>query len=234
MNDEASPSDEPAAPGPAGDGMPRQEIFVPGGHGTAFTARAGQLVEIVDVEGQQVADLVAFAERNRTEWLSTTHTRSALLRLTVRPGDRLESNWRRPMFELIRDDVGRNDIITGMCDDRRYRLDYGVAGHRSCRTNFAEALAPWGIAEWQIPDPVNFFQNAPIHPDRSFGNEVPTGLPGDTLVLLTLMDAIVSVSACPQDLNPCNGFHPSPLIVRVTGLPGDQPAGGPPEQGGDG
>ena len=119
MNDEASPSDEPAAPGPAGDGMPRQEIFVPGGHGTAFTARAGQLVEIVDVEGQQVADLVAFAERNRTEWLSTTHTRSALLRLTVRPGDRLESNWRRPMFELIRDDVGRNDIITGMCDDRR-------------------------------------------------------------------------------------------------------------------
>ena len=234
MNDEASPSDEPAAPGPAGDGMPRQEIFVPGGHGTAVTARAGQLVEIVDVEGQQVADLVAFAERNRTEWLSTTHTRSALLRLTVRPGDRLESNWRRPMFELIRDDVGRNDIITGMCDDRRYRLDYGVAGHRSCRTNFAEALAPWGIAEWQIPDPVNFFQNAPIHPDRSFGNEVPTGRPGDTLVLRTLMDAIVSVSACPQDLNPCNGFHPSPLTVRVIGLPRDEPEGGPLEPGGDG
>ncbi len=32
------------------------------------------------------------------------------------------------------------------------------------------------------------------------------------------MDAIVSVSACPQDLTPCNGFHPSPLVIRV--LPG--------------
>jgi uncharacterized protein YcgI (DUF1989 family) len=204
----------PAAEAPGPD-LVRREILIPGGHGAAFAARAGQLVEIIDLEGQQVADLVAFAERNRTEWLSTTHTRSALLRLTAVVGDRLESNWRHPMFEIIRDDVGRNDIITSMCDDRRYRLDYGVEGHRSCRTNFTEALEPWGIAEWQIPDPFNFFQNAPIHPDRTFGNEIPTGKAGDKLVLRTLMDSIVSVSACPQDLNPCNGFHPSPLMIRI-------------------
>jgi uncharacterized protein YcgI (DUF1989 family) len=60
-----------------------QEIGVPGGYGAAFVAKTGQLVEIVDVEGQQVADFIAFAERNRTEWLSTTHTRSSILRLTV-------------------------------------------------------------------------------------------------------------------------------------------------------
>jgi len=192
-----------------------REILVPAGHGAAFAAKTGQLVEVVDLEGQQVADFIAFAERDRTEWLSTTHTRSALLRLTVRVGDTLESNWRRPMFEIMRDDVGRNDIVTSMCDDRRYRLDYGVEGHRSCRTNFTEALEPWGIAEWQMPDPFNFFQNAPIHEDRTFGNEVPTGRPGDKLVLRTLMDSIVSVSSCPQDLNPCNGFRPGPLMIRI-------------------
>jgi uncharacterized protein YcgI (DUF1989 family) len=197
-----------------------REILIPAGHGAAFAVKAGQLVEVVDLEGQQVADFIAFAERDRTEWLSTTHIRSGLLRLTVRVGDRLESNWRRPMFEIIRDDVGRNDIITSMCDDRRYRLDYGVEGHRSCRTNFTEALLPWGIAEWQMPDPINFFQNAPIHQDRTFGNETPTGKAGDTLVLRTLMDSIVSVSSCPQDLNPCNGFRPSPLMVRILGAPG--------------
>ena len=53
------------------------------------------------------AAVVAFAERDRTEWLSTTHTRSALLRLTAVVGDRLESNWRHPMFEIIRDDDDR-------------------------------------------------------------------------------------------------------------------------------
>ncbi len=220
MTDAASAGDGQVAAA-SGPDSPEQEYLVPGGHGTAFVARAGQLVEIEDVAGQQVADFIAFAERNRTEWLSTTHTRSSVLRLTVQAGDRLDSNWRRPMFEILQDDVGRNDIITSMCDDRRYRLDYGVEGHRSCRTNFTEALEPWGIAEWQIPDPFNFFQNAPIHPDRTFGNEIPTGRPGDKLVLRTLMDSIVSVSACPQDLNPCNGFHPSPLRIRVLGAPAD-------------
>ena len=126
MRGETGTGVEPA--GSPGSHLRRREILVPGGYGTAFAAWAGQLVEIVDLEGQQVADFVAFAERNRTEWLSTTHIRSALLRLTVHVGDRLESNWRRPMFEIIRDDVGRNDIITSMCDDRRYRLDYGVDG----------------------------------------------------------------------------------------------------------
>jgi uncharacterized protein len=130
----------PAAEAPGPD-LLRREILISGGHGAAFAVRAGQLVEVIDLKGQQVADFVAFAERNRTEWLSTTHTRSALLRLTAVVGDRLDSNWRHPMFEIIRDDVGRNDIITSMCDDRRYRLDYGVEGHRSCRTNFTEALA---------------------------------------------------------------------------------------------
>jgi uncharacterized protein YcgI (DUF1989 family) len=176
---------------------------------------AGRFLEIVDVEGQQVADVVAFAALDRREWLSTTHTRSATLRLSLEVGDVLQSNWRRPMFKLVHDDVGSHDVITSMCDDRRYLLDYGVEGHRSCRTNLAEAYSPWGISEWEIPDPFNIFQNAPIRPDRSFGNEIPPGTAGDAVVFEVLMDSIVGISACPQDLNPCNGFKPSPILARV-------------------
>jgi uncharacterized protein len=191
------------------------EVLIPGGHGRAFPVAKGQFLEIVDVEGQQVADVVAFAAQDRREWLSTTHTRSATLRLSLYVGDRLESNWRRPMFEIVRDDVGSHDVITSMCDARRYVLDYGVEGHRSCRTNLTEAYEPWGINEWEIPDPFNLFQNAPINPDRTFGNEIPPGKPGDKIVLQVLMDAIVGISACPQDLNPCNGFNPSPILART-------------------
>ena len=193
------------------------EVLIPGGHGAAFVVREGQTLEIVDVEGQQVADFIAFHERDRREWLSAVHTRSATLRLSIQVGDLLQTNWRRPMFEIVHDDVGIHDVITSMCDSRRYKIDYGLDDHRSCRTNFTEALAPWGIQEWEIPDPINVFQNAPIHPDRTFGNEVPTSKPGDKLVLRVLMDAIAAISACPQDLNPCNGFRPSPILARVTG-----------------
>jgi uncharacterized protein YcgI (DUF1989 family) len=196
------------------------EVLVPAGHGRAFRVPKGALLEIVDVEGQQVADFISVIENDPKEWLSATHTRSATLRLNLSVGDRLQTNWRRDMYEVVSDDVGMHDLITSMCDARRYRLDYGVEGHRSCRSNLLEALAPWHYEEWQIPDVFNIFQNAPIHADRTFGNETPTSKPGDRIVMRALLDDIIAaISACPQDLNPCNGFHPSPILARIVEEP---------------
>ena len=192
------------------------EVLVPAGHGRAFRVPKGALLEIVDVEGQQVADFISINELDRTEWLSATHTRSQTLRLNLKIGDRLQTNWRHEMYEVVSDDVGIHDLITSMCDSRRYRIDYGVENHRSCRSNFLEALQQWNYEEWQIPDVINIFQNAPIHADRTFGNEIPTSKAGDKFVLRALMDGIVAaISACPQDLNPCNGFHPSSILARI-------------------
>jgi uncharacterized protein YcgI (DUF1989 family) len=192
------------------------EVLIPGGEGRAFHVPKGALLEIVDVEGEQVADFISVIENDRKEWLSATHTRSTLLRLNLKVGDRLQTNWRREMYEIVSDDVGVHDLITSMCDSRRYKIDYGVENHRSCRSNFVEALAQWQYQEWQVPDVINIFQNAPIHADRTFGNEIPISKPGDKIVLRALVDGIVAaISACPQDLNPCNGFHPSPIRARI-------------------
>jgi uncharacterized protein len=192
------------------------EVLIPAGHGRAFPVPNGALLEIVDVEGQQVADFISIIENDPKEWLSATHSRSTFLRLNLRVGDRLQTNWRRDMYEVVSDDVGMHDLITSMCDARRYRIDYGVENHRSCRSNFTEALAPWRYEEWQIPDVINIFQNAPIHADRTFGNEIPTSKAGDKIVLRAMVDGIVAaISACPQELNACNGFHPSPILARI-------------------
>ncbi len=191
------------------------DVVVAGGYAAAVVVEEGDHLEVVDVEGRQVCDLIAFASLDRREWLSISHTRAATLRLNLAPGDVLQSNWRRPMLDVVADDVGMHDLITQMCDERRYRLDYYVEGHRSCRTNFTEVLEPWGIQEWEMPDPVNLFQNAPIRADRSFGNEIPTSAAGDAILFRVRMPAVVAGSACPQDLNPCNGFAPSPIGLRV-------------------
>jgi uncharacterized protein YcgI (DUF1989 family) len=192
------------------------EVLIPAGEGRAFRVPTGALLEIVDVEGQQVADFISIIENDNTEWLSATHTRSTTLRLNLSIGDRLQTNWRHDIYEVVSDDVGMHDLITSMCDSRRYKIDYGVENHRSCRSNFLEALAPWHYEEWQIPDVINIFQNAPIRADRTFGNEIPTSKPGDKIVLRALLGGIVAaISACPQELNACNGFHPSPILARI-------------------
>jgi len=51
-----------------------EEVLVPASEGRGIRVKAGQILDIVDVEGHQVGDLVAYVEADPTEYLSPTHT----------------------------------------------------------------------------------------------------------------------------------------------------------------
>ena len=191
------------------------KISVPGGHARATRVSNGQLMEISNLHGRQVCDFVAFNADDLDEHLSTTHTRSMLGRLWPKAGDLLHTNARNPIFELVEDTVGCHDLLIAACDRQRYELDYDLEGHRNCRTNFAETLRPYGIDYLRVPDPINWFQNTPVGPDGTLGMEVSPAKPGDKVVLRALMDAVVAVSACPQDQNPINDWQPTDLLLIV-------------------
>ncbi len=193
-----------------------QDIRVDARTAVAMPARRGQVLRVVDVAGKQVGDLVAFCQGDFTEWLSATHTRSALSRLSLSVGDELRSNRRRSLFRILSDDVRVHDLLLAMCDAQRYRDDYGLDDHGHCRGNLTSAFAPWGMQDWQIPDPVNLFQNTPIDSGGRLGMEEPRSRAGDAIALEVLVDVVVGVSACPQDQNPCNGWHPSDLLVQLS------------------
>ena len=195
--------------------MMADKISVPGGHARATRVNTGQLVEIINVHGRQVCDFVAFNADDLDEHLSTTHTRSMLGRLWPEAGDLLRTNARNPIFEIVEDTVGCHDLLIAACDRQRYELDYGLEGHRNCRTNFAEALQPYGIDYLRVPDPINWFQNTPVAPDGTLGAEVSPAEPGDKVVLRALMDTVVAASACPQDQNPINDWQPTGVLLVV-------------------
>jgi uncharacterized protein YcgI (DUF1989 family) len=194
-----------------------QEILVPAGHARATRVEAGQLLEIINVQGRQVCDFVAFNAENFDEHLSPTHTRSMLGRLTLRVGDLLRTNARNPIFELVEDTVGCHDLLIAACDHRRYELDYGLKNHRNCRANFGEVLGPHGIGYLQVPDPINLFQNTPVAADGTLGMEVSPAESGDKVTLRALGAVLVAASACPQDQNPINGWEPSEIRLVVRG-----------------
>ena len=145
-----------------------RSVLVPAAHGGAIQARAGDLLAVVDVEGGQVADFVALPGGDWRRAVSPHQTRSALRRLTLRVGDRLVDWNREPVLEIVRDDVGVHDLLFCACSPALYRQRFGLTDHRSCRMNLLEALAPHGIEEWQIPDPVNLFMKTPPRPDGEF------------------------------------------------------------------
>ncbi len=86
------------------------------GEAYAVEVKSGQLIQITDVSGKQVADFVAFNADNRAERLSVSATRTVGNSIMLQQGMQLVSNRRSPMFELIEDTVGRHDMLVAVCD----------------------------------------------------------------------------------------------------------------------
>ncbi|MGH7266932.1 MAG: DUF1989 domain-containing protein [Candidatus Rokuibacteriota bacterium] len=194
---------------------PALAFVIPAGHARMWRMRAGQRVRILQTEGHQVGDFVAFNAADLTEFLSPSHTRRCLGAIRLRVGTSLFTNHREPILDLVEDTVGVHDFLAPACDPYRYRRDFGVEDHRSCRMNFVEALRPLDIAAWRVPDPVNLFQHSPVLPDGRYLSAASPAGPGDYVTLLARMDLVAACSACPQDLAPTNAGRISDLRVEL-------------------
>ncbi len=180
-------------------------VIIKAGYGGRIRVKEGQYLDIINVEGEQICDFFAFNEHDVKESLSPGHCRSVLRRVYLNVGDRLVTVLRRPMFEIIEDSVGVNDLCMPPCDPERYRQTFGIDEHRSCRMNLFEVMADYNISYEYLPDPVNLFQNTPIQADGTIGSGRSPAKPGDKVVLRALMDVIAVGSACPQDQIDING-----------------------------
>jgi hypothetical protein len=208
-------------------------VVVPAGHGRAFEARAGDHIIVTDLEGAQVGDFVAFNAEDVSEVLDTARTRSGLTptEVEVEPGkvaaywrtsvylnvgDEVSSNKRNPMLTVVADTVGVHDLLFAPCDARLYRSVYHHAGpHRNCLDNLTEALAPYRIEWWQVPAPINIFQNTPPQPDGTLALKPSVSRPGDHIVFRALQNLIGALSSCPMDLSPVNDKRVTPLELTV-------------------
>jgi|SRR5690625_1578162 len=200
--------------------MVNREILIPGGYGRAFEADSGDYVVVTDVEGKQVADFIAFNRYNLNEYLSTSHTRTIVGKLTVTKNDRLYSNYRNKMFDIVEDTVGVHDTLYPCCDPKRYSLDFGIEDHRNCRENFVEALQLYEISYPRVPDPLNLFQNSPLNSDGTFGkSREPKSRAGDCVIFKVLVDTIIAISACPMDQTPLCGWNITDIKATITDNP---------------
>lgn len=194
-----------------------QEIVVPAKEGRGLYMKAGQLLDIVDIEGQQVGDLVAWRRDDPREYMSPTHTVSCNTSILLKTGWRLFSNHRNPVFTILRDDVERHDIIVPCCDYERYANDYKLYDHPHCLGNLIQARDLLGETlpiqgEWAW----NVFMHNRVTPEGKVVTDPATHGAGATITLRAEMDLVVLLSACPQDLTPCNAFNPTPmkLVLR--------------------
>lgn len=172
-------------------------------------------MRVVDLEGRQVGDLVAFNRANLAEkfWISNTIRLNGTVFVTT--GHVLYSELSKPMFTITADTCGRHDLLAGSCNAEIDKVRYGVDAHYGCVENFLAALAPYGVERKDIPMSLNLFMNCPVDASGAWTIATPVSKAGDYVDLRAEMDCVVAFSNCPQDLNPCNDGQLKPLQLTI-------------------
>lgn len=177
--------------------------------GAAFRLVQGQTLRVIDPQGSQVSDLVAFGAADVREALSNGRTFDYEETLRLTAGNRLWSNRSNPMLAIIEDSLGSHDFLLTPCSEATFRHFYpGKPVHRGCFGNLAEALAPYGVERDAIPCAFNLFMNVPIAPDGSLRVDPPLSRPGDFVRVRAEMDLVIGLTACSAYASNGGSFKP--------------------------
>jgi len=192
------------------------EIVIPAAEGRGVIVRANQLLDIISLEGRQAGDLIAWRRADSNEYMSPTHTVSCNASIMLGPGSQVFTNRRNPIFTILRDDVGKHDLIVPCCDPERYARDFNRPDHGSCLRNLEQARDLLGESfDIRGEQAWNVFMHNRVTPEGKVVTDPAAHPAGATITLRAEMDLVALLSACPQDLTPCNAFHPTPLKLVV-------------------
>jgi len=212
------PLNETILPEPLAE--PLQDIRVNSATARAYFVRAGEYIQIIDVAGRQCTDFQCFAARKLEKGvehpLDVTTTRSLMGQSYPHPGLRSKAfdQEMEALVEEVRDTVGRHDAF-GLACNARYYDDQGYPGHVNCTDNFNAELAPYGIAARKGWMALNFFYNTRIDDQNVLYFDEPWSRAGDYVLLRALTDLVCVSSACPDDIDPSNGWNPTDIHVRT-------------------
>lgn len=216
----ASPPVTPDMPLPSPLAEPRLDFRVDRASAESYEVRAGEYIQIIDVRGKQCSDFLAFAraklENGSERGLDPTVTRTLMGNAYPRPGlhGKFYDLDMDPLVEVVRDTVGRHDTFALACQAKYYE-DLGYPGHVNCTDNFNRALRPFEIAARKGWAALNFFYNTSFDASLQLNFDEPWSRAGDYVLLRAASDLVCASSACPDDIDPSNGWEATDIHVRV-------------------
>jgi uncharacterized protein len=187
---------------------------IPPQQGRGFTMRRGQVLRVVDPEGEQVADLFAFSADEPRAWLSSGRSIDYAGRIYLTTGDVLYADDSRPMFTIGEDTAGRHDFLLTPCSQEMFEILYLHEGHHpSCWENLQRAFAPFGIDGRRVGTTFNVFMDVGVDPDGTVTVGVPSSTAGDHIDFVAEMDMVVALTSCSAEKSNNGTFKPIDFTV---------------------
>lgn len=179
---------------------------------------SGELLEIIDLHGNQAVDCLLYDAADHTRRYSAQATVAGQRNIFLGTGSVLRAADGTALMTVVADDVGNHDTVGGACSQESNTLRYGhhTAHQHACVENFLAEGARWGLGKRDLVSNINWFMNVPVEADGMLGIVDGISAPGKSLTLRAETDTLVLVSNCPQINNPCNGFDPTPVRMVIT------------------
>jgi len=185
--------------------------------GVAFQLLKTQLLTVTDLEGEQVADLVAFNSADPREYLSSGRSIDYAKTIYLTTGNVLYSNRSRPLLTIVADDVGRHDFLLTPCSPETFQIIYGNSGyHPSCLENLAISLKQFGITADFIPTTFNIFMNAVVNLNGALDIQSPLSSMGDKIAFRAETNLIIGLTACSAEMT--NNYRFKPIGYEISGV----------------
>ena len=191
------------------------EMDVASGAHWAGVVEVGDVLRIVDIEGQQAVDFLCYDATDPADRYNAPDTMKYAGTIYLTAGHGLYSVRAKRLFTIVEDTVGGHDTLAGCCSAANNRFRYGEPGRGSCYENFISALQPFGLGERDIVPNINFFMSVPVAIDGGLGIRPGISKAGDHVDLRAEERTLAVISNCPQRLNPANNFNRTPIRLLV-------------------
>jgi aminomethyltransferase len=199
---------------------PLEDIRIAARTAFAYEVKAGDYIQIIDVEGRECSDFQCFdapqLQRGIERCLDATTTRYAIGAAYPAPGlfSKFYDQNFEPMVEVVQDTCGRHDSFGTACTAKYYD-DLGYPGHVNCSDNFNAVLQPYGVEARKGWMAINLFYNTGIDDANQIYFDEPWSRPGDYVLMRALKDMVCVSSACPCDVDAANGWNPTDIHMRI-------------------
>jgi urea carboxylase-associated protein 1 len=195
------------------------DLTLESGLGWTHVLSPGQILRIVDLEGNQAVDTLFYNAEHETERYSAVDTVREQGNLYLSVGTRLLSSEGRALCTIVADTCGRHDTLGGACAAESNQVRYAIEKKfmHSCRDTFLLTIAQQTrqLSKRDLTANVNFFMNVPVTPEGKLTFEDGVSAPGRYVEMRAEMPVRVLISNCPQLNNPCNGYDPTPIRLLI-------------------
>ena len=195
-----------------------RQIVLAGDHFSCVVNR-GQVIRLVDVEGNQAADTLFYDAHDPANRYSASDTIRGQGALYLSTGSALISNAGDTLLTIVADTCGRHDTLGGACsrESNTMRYAFDKEHMHACRDSFIRGAQECGchLGKRDLTCNINFFMNVPVTPGGRLTFADGVSGPGRYVELRAERDVLCLISNCPQLNNPCNGYNPTPIEVMV-------------------